>query len=441
LLSATFGFAFALLACVRAVADHHNSPQRAISLRLFAAIRKGDAAAVKRMLESGVSANSHEIMLTRPNVATHSEGGKEYPGASAIMVACESGNVTVLRLLVEHGAPVNPRTPSEDSPIMQAVGRRNTAAVRYLLEHGASANQTDQDGQPIIIAAAWNDLDTIKVLLDHGADINAGKENTLLMEAVSASSTDVVKLLLKRGVDPNLRRNGTTALEIAEQRGDDEIADALRDAGARGRTKIQMQRSESRQHRNTLPAYSLPAPKTPTKPVTRRTEADDYAIITAIARDMLTRKNKENPFYKVSGNKIVLSDSTFGRNESWYDYMEYLLSDDQANEIKLAMRENLLSRNRQPARFDHTRFREKGLVTMTESNVEKIFGPFRSRNIFRSAPPPYRGWFACNLPGYSRKRVTAVVPFRCGPEGFGTTGVCFLVRSKGTWRVKWVTGR
>src|SRR5262249_9719866 len=94
-MSAAFGFAFALLACVRAVADHHNSPQRAISLRFFAAIRKGDAAAVKRMLDSGVSANSHEIMLTRPRVEKHTEGGKEYPGRSAIVIACESGNVAI----------------------------------------------------------------------------------------------------------------------------------------------------------------------------------------------------------------------------------------------------------------------------------------------------------------------------------------------------------
>src|ERR1051326_4528452 len=86
-MSATFGLACTLLACVGADADHHNSPQRAISLRLFAAIRKGDAATVKRMLDSGVSANFHEIMLTRPRAEKHTEGGKEYPGKSAMMVA------------------------------------------------------------------------------------------------------------------------------------------------------------------------------------------------------------------------------------------------------------------------------------------------------------------------------------------------------------------
>jgi len=70
------------------------------------------------MLESGVSANSQEIMLTRPRAEKHTEGGKEYPGSSALRVACESGKVAIIRLLVEHGAPVNPRADSEPYPMM-----------------------------------------------------------------------------------------------------------------------------------------------------------------------------------------------------------------------------------------------------------------------------------------------------------------------------------
>gem|GEM_PF-1690774 len=434
-MSVTFGLACALLACVRAVADHPNSPQRAISLRLFAAIRQGDAATVKRMLDSGVSANSHEIMLTRPRAEKHTEGGKEYPGSSAIMIACESGNVVIMGLLIQHGAPINPGASSEPSPIMEAVEGRHADAVRYLLEHGARANQISEYGEPIIVYAVnQSDSDTIKLLLDHGADINAGKEKTLLMEAVSSSSSDVVKLLLERGADPNLRRNGTTALEIAVQGYDDKIVDELRAAGARGRTKIQLQRTADRQKRTMLPDHATSQVRTAaTTPVTRRAEADDYAVIAAMVRDMLTNKNKESPFYERSGAKIVVNDSTRCQDGYWDDQIEYHLSDDQANEITLAMRENLLSRNRQPALFDHARFRENGIVVMTEANVNKTF------QWFGSSSQPYRGWLACYLPGYSRKRDAAVVPFNLGPTEHGASGVCFLVRTKGTWRVKWVS--
>src|SRR5262249_11811228 len=155
-------------------------------------------------------------------------------------------------------------------------------------------------GEPVIVYAVnGNDLATVKLLLDHGADINAGKEKTLLMEAASSSSSDMIKLLLERGADPNLRRNGATALEIAEQGYDDKIVDILRAAGARGRTKIRLQRTADRQKRNTLPDPTTSQVRTAaTKPVTRRAEVEDYAVIAAMVRDMLTSKNKESPFYQ-----------------------------------------------------------------------------------------------------------------------------------------------
>jgi hypothetical protein len=434
-MAAALGFACALSAGVRAVADHHNSPQRTISLRLFAALRKGDTAAVRRMLHHGVSANSHEIMLTRPRTEKHAEGGKEYPGSSAILVACESGNVAIIELLIKHGAPVNPPTDSERFPIMAAVESRSADAVRYLLDHGARANQRNEYGEPVIIYAAnRDDVAIVKLLLDRGADINGGKEKTLLMEAVSSSSAAVVKLLLKRGVDPNLRRNGTTALEIAEQGYDATIVDALRAAGARGRTKIRLQRTEDRRKRTTLPEHAASQARTAApKPVTRRAAAEDYAVITAMVRDMLTSKNIETPLYQKSGGKIVVSDTTYSHDGYGDEDIERNLSDDQANEITLAMRENLLNRNRQPALFDHTRFRENGVVIMTVSNLNQTF------DMYRSQSTSYRGWIGCYLPGYSRKRDAAVVPFSFGPTPHRSAGVCFLVRVKGMWRVKWVS--
>jgi len=434
-LSVAFGIAGALLTCVRADANHHNSPQRAISLRLFAAIRKGDAATVKRMLESGVSANFHEILLTRPRAENHTEGNKEYPVGNALMVACESGNVAIIGLLIQHGAPVNPRTSSDNSPIQEAVRGGYVAAVRLLLEHGARVNQRSEYGDPVITYAVnRDDLDTVKLLLDRGADINAGKEQSLLMEAVSSSSADVVKMLLARGVDPNLRRNGTTALEIAEQVGDDKIAADLRAAGARGRTKIRLQRADDHRKRAMLPQQTAPWVRlAATKPVTRRAAVQDYAVIAAMVREMLTGKNIKSPFYKQSGAKIVVNDTTYSRNGYWDENMECNISDDQANEITLAMRENLLSRNRQPARFDHAGFRGNSIVGMTDANVRKTFDPFGN------ASSPYRGWIACFLPGYSRKRDAAVVSFDFGPTSHRSFGVCLLVRARGTWRVKWIS--
>src|SRR6185436_9690723 len=56
----------------------------------FAAARKGDAAAVKALLDKGVDVNA-----------------KTRYGATALSYACDKGHVEVVKLLIERGADVN----------------------------------------------------------------------------------------------------------------------------------------------------------------------------------------------------------------------------------------------------------------------------------------------------------------------------------------------
>ena len=76
-----------LLAAVLALAQA-PSPTRAEQLQ--DAAQKGDAAAVKRLLDSGVDVNT-----------------KFRYNATALFFACDAGNIDVVKVLLDHGADMN----------------------------------------------------------------------------------------------------------------------------------------------------------------------------------------------------------------------------------------------------------------------------------------------------------------------------------------------
>ena len=76
-----------------------------------------------------------------------------------------------------------------------------------------------------------------RLLLDKGANVNA-KENkdgqTPLHRAATRGHANIVEILLARGADTNAKdHRGRTALDLAEDRGRTEVANLLRQHGAK----------------------------------------------------------------------------------------------------------------------------------------------------------------------------------------------------------------
>lgn len=97
---------------------------------------------------------------------------------------------------------------------------------------------TGGGGTPLLRAIERGDDAMVALLLERGADANGACEcsggERPLWTAVSHRRPAMVDLLLARGADPDgTAFEGTTALRVATIRGYDEIADALRRAGAR----------------------------------------------------------------------------------------------------------------------------------------------------------------------------------------------------------------
>jgi ankyrin repeat protein len=114
-------------------------------------------------------------------------------GATPFLRAAQSGDIVLLKLLIEQGADPKIDTDYGVTPLMVASGIGWVEGVTYEW----SPQQT---------------LETVKMLLDLGADVNAQDNldgRTALMGAAHKGRNDVVQLLVQRGADLSLRDIGS----------------------------------------------------------------------------------------------------------------------------------------------------------------------------------------------------------------------------------------
>lgn len=123
--------------------------------------------------------------------------------------------VEVVRLLMDKGANVNPKTDS-NTPLMYAASEGNDAVVKFLLARGAQVNVQTEEGTPLMSAVNGGHPEALKLLLAAGADVKVVHrtgDNALIMAARQRSystptlepNSEIVRLLLAGGADPNAK--------------------------------------------------------------------------------------------------------------------------------------------------------------------------------------------------------------------------------------------
>jgi hypothetical protein len=153
---------------------------------LSEAARKGDAAAVKKLLDEGVDIDT-----------------KFRYNRTALSFAADRGHVEVVKLLLDRGADVNAKDTFYNATALTwavnpAMGRtpQHAEVVRLLLQHGARGKE-----DALMPAASRGDVDTVKVILALG-----GLAPSTLTDALEAATKgkqpEVVSLLEQAGAKP-----------------------------------------------------------------------------------------------------------------------------------------------------------------------------------------------------------------------------------------------
>jgi ankyrin repeat protein len=134
----------------------------------------------------------------------------------ALIAAIRSGHESVVSLLIQAGAPVNPATTDDWSkPFFVALNWRRHRVLEVLVKAGVDVNQKDRDGAPWLSTFGQFDTQASKILLDAGADPNGrdSRGETALMHASGQGYDEEVRLLLEYHADVSLKDpKGRTAL-------------------------------------------------------------------------------------------------------------------------------------------------------------------------------------------------------------------------------------
>jgi ankyrin repeat protein len=203
---------------------------------LIRAAENGDVNAVRKALKGGALINSYYI-------DGYAAFGSDGSGYTALMSACDQGQVEVVKLLIEEKADLNRECLNPgyryETALYRAVIRDKDAVADLLVKAGAKGDPKqirlgldmrraacrgfklrDGEGYPNHPGNAGGDKELdIAEVLKRGADINAANPAgyTPLMYAANLGLVENVKTLLAHGADTSLKtRGGSTALSIAE---------------------------------------------------------------------------------------------------------------------------------------------------------------------------------------------------------------------------------
>jgi ankyrin repeat protein len=188
----------------------------------------------------------------------------------ALQKVSARGKLSIVRLLIQHGADVNPKRDNEIPALVKAAEAGNVAVTSELLDHGADPNARTRLGQTALFSAAIKGHDrVVEALLNGGADVDAkdkeGRSALLFLasekKTKSKWTTDTLCLLCRHGADIEVRDQiKRTPLLWAATNSNIELARFLLEKHAnvgatnnRGRTALHLSvESNDKEHREDM---------------------------------------------------------------------------------------------------------------------------------------------------------------------------------------------
>jgi ankyrin repeat protein len=226
------GDAAAIRALMQAKADG-NSAEPDGTTALHWAVRRADLPTVDLLLKSGAKVgaanrygvtplylacrNGDPAIVTRLLEAGADPNTALADGETVLMTAARTGNVGAIKALVARGADVRARERRKgQDALMWAAAENNAAAVTALIEAGADRDARSAGGSftPFIFAVRAGHIAASRALLDAGADVNQQLSDgtSALVLAVMNAHYELAGELLARGANPNADAQGWTSL-------------------------------------------------------------------------------------------------------------------------------------------------------------------------------------------------------------------------------------
>lgn len=184
----------------RAASDPDARDYRAADYAMLSAARRGDWAAVSRLLKSGAQPNVRDML-----------------GDSVLARAAAAGELNLVRALIAAGADLDRRGASGFTPLGGAALAGHHAVVALLLKAGADVDARSANGHaPLIDAVLMDRGEVVAELLRHRPDF-LQYDRELGRHALSLAAylghIGVMDQLLAAGFDPNeIDRSGFNAL-------------------------------------------------------------------------------------------------------------------------------------------------------------------------------------------------------------------------------------
>jgi ankyrin repeat protein len=196
-------------------ADIHPRDKYGNSL-LHDVARQGRVDVARLLLEEGGhDANLQNGMADRP-----------------LHMSAASAQLPMTKLLVKHGADIDPQTSWGMTPMYWAANggsKAHVAVARFLLSQGADVNiRTTANYSMLHEAAREGHSNMCQLLLDAGSEAKSadGLGETALHKAAAGGHADVVELLLTAGLSEHTaNKAGETPIEAAHRAGHDDVVE------------------------------------------------------------------------------------------------------------------------------------------------------------------------------------------------------------------------
>ncbi|KAK6990454.1 ankyrin repeat and SOCS box protein 13 [Biomphalaria glabrata] len=131
---------------------------------------------------------------------------------NTLHIACSKGNVSLIKLLLLHGVPLESVDSSGETPLHTAVFYNRIEAIYYLIKSGANVNAIDFLGRsPVDLAAASWSEEAVQMLIMTGGRVTSKtpfmKGRCLEAETQPQSLKVLSFLCIRQALAPNLQEN------------------------------------------------------------------------------------------------------------------------------------------------------------------------------------------------------------------------------------------